>query len=227
MKGPRYTILPHELLKDSRLQRSHIAVANVLGNHANRTGWARLKQQSMATEAGVRRETVNRAIADLIEWGWVEKVERAGYSHHYRLVMDSKDDPFSDDQKPEKDDGTCEPEITPGCDASDHTPVTPGDHRGVIHRGHNKNVLLNDQTKRSEKISNSDLKAKAAVPTFTVRSSDVSWSEWMHHLDKHSPELVSAAQHWQEIQTHSRWPTPTSPAPRVRRMPRNITGEAA
>lgn len=233
MSGPRYTILPNELLADQRLERSHISVVNVLGNHANRSGWCKLKQKTIADAAGVTRETVNRALADLEAWGWIEKAVRPGYASQYRLCMDSKADPF-EAEKPAKG---CEAEITSGCDGTDHTGCDVGDHTGCDLQGsHHKNDLSNDLDKRlaptrSKKDYqnglNKEEKANGQRPSFTITRNDPSWRMWLKAIEKAFPNLLEAAEHHGEIHADAKWPENAKRPPSVKQMPRNVTGEAA
>lgn len=138
MAGPRYSIIPASFFDDDRPGKAHYRVMGTLGRHTNETGWCRLRQATIAGEAGIARETVNRALSDLIEWGYVEKHATSGQSNAYRVIMDSREEP------PEKGcdvDLTCEPEITGGCDAVRHKGCDVGDHRRCDVLRHNKNDL--------------------------------------------------------------------------------------
>jgi hypothetical protein len=152
MSGPRYSIIPGDFAEDARADVNHFRVINLIGRHTNSHGWCRLKQGNMATALGLTRETVNRKLADLVLWGYVEKraIDATGRAIFYRTVMDrhapptlsaDDDDAHFLDVGPVSDgshvgcnsEGTCEEQITPGVIAS----VTPG----VIAGNHNKNDL--------------------------------------------------------------------------------------
>ena len=95
-KGPRFSIIPAAFVRDDRPSIVHFRVLNLLGTYTDKAGWCVRSQIKMASELGVARETVNRAIGELVEWGYVEKTGQ-GQSRRsvcfYRVVMDPKEPP--------------------------------------------------------------------------------------------------------------------------------------
>ncbi len=210
MSGPRYSIIPQRFFKDARPHLSHTKVIGVLGTHSNETGWCRLKQRSISDSSALARETVNRAIADLIEWGYVEKRDVKGRSSAYRLLMDSS--ASIPDDLPELD-ITCDPQITPPCDVRDHKGCDLPGHKGCDVRSHNKNdPSLTINTKRSaSEASNLDLKAKGAKPALVVERSDSQFAAWMAELRNRGLfDLAERHEAAGEITVTSRWPSTTS-----------------
>lgn len=72
---------------DPRLQRTAVAVASVIVDHADRrSGVAYPSVARIVTESGVPKSTALRAIRRLEETGWVTSDRRMGALTHYRLT---------------------------------------------------------------------------------------------------------------------------------------------
>lgn len=107
--APRYSIVAGDFAEDARADVSHFRVYLMLGRHTDKQGWCRLKQITIGERIGITRETVNRKLRDLVEWGYVErrKKDAAGRAYWYRTIMDrgapprDVDDDASDDVDPE------------------------------------------------------------------------------------------------------------------------------
>jgi hypothetical protein len=122
--GPRFSITPARFVEDARATLSHYRVLNALGRHAKANGWLRVKQQTLGTAIGLSRRTVNTTLADLVEWGYVEKRESdsTGRAIFYRILFDTLPPPSDgidadgDDFAPAPDTppapSTCEPGLT-------------------------------------------------------------------------------------------------------------------
>lgn len=226
MSGPRYSIIPRRFFEDPRPALSHTKVIGVLGTHSNETGWCRLKQRTISDSSTLARETVNRAIADLIEWGYVEKKDVKGRSSAYRVLMDASG-PIPKDL-PELE-ITCEAQITPPCDGTDHTGCDARDHTGCDVGSHNKNdPSLTINTKRSaaptpagsSEAGSMGLEVKKGSPAFrpefilTVMDG-AKWEAWIQHLRLQSDGLADKAQSAGSIAVTTKWPAAGSELLRV------------
>lgn len=97
MDGPRYFIGPADALRDERVTDLHLRVLAEMGSHSDRNGWLTINQKTMATRAKRARETINRAIRDLVKWGYLRKRGRVGDDgrrlvNRYQVVND-RDEP--------------------------------------------------------------------------------------------------------------------------------------
>lgn len=132
----RYSIIPADFVDDPRPQLVHFRAICFMGRHTNRYGWCVVSQSKMARRFGVARETINRAIRDLVEWGYVDKREaKGGGLCQYRVLMDRHEPP------PVVDDDEDQPESysTGGVRHRSH-PVTPKRSQGgVTSRDHTNN----------------------------------------------------------------------------------------
>jgi len=126
-----YSITPADFAFDARVKDKHRQVMLAFGVQSSRKHWIKLSQQKMADQLGVARETVNRAVKDLVEWGYIEKrtPEQTGKSIcFYRIVM-SRAEPGDETEELAIEEAsdqsiTSDQVITGGCD--------PTRHRGVI-----------------------------------------------------------------------------------------------
>jgi hypothetical protein len=146
----RYSIVPGDFARDARAKDVHRRVMGELGTHSTRNGWIKLSQTKLADTLDVARESVNRAIRELVAWGYLEKRSQAQTGRaicFYRIIMDRPGEP--DDSEPDSpiegdgDDvssagdagetcdvsltrggGTCDVPLTPTCDVLRHTRVT-------------------------------------------------------------------------------------------------------
>lgn len=126
MSGPRYSIIPARFFDDDRLKPSHYKVMGYLGKHSDKSGWMKLSQTKAALPGniGIARETICRAITDLVDWGYVEKRTKQETKRSicfYRILMDDPNEPVEDVPEIE---GGCDVALTGGCDRTDHRVVT-------------------------------------------------------------------------------------------------------
>lgn len=127
MSGPRYSIIPADALRDTRITDVHLRILAIMGSHSDENGWLKLNQKRLAEQANRSRETVNRKISELFEWGYIRKRGRVGEDgrrliNFYQVVMD---------RAPEAETDT---HVTGGsqggaCDATVTGYVTQLDHR--------------------------------------------------------------------------------------------------
>lgn len=144
----RYSIVSGDFAREMRATDTHRRVMLQLGLHSTRNGWIKLSQTKLAGELGLARESVNRAIRDLVEWRYVEKRDQSDTGRSicfYRIIMDRPTEPGDDaaDADIEGDDaGSDDGELHGGsvsagsqggvsvgsqtCDAGSHTGVTLG-----------------------------------------------------------------------------------------------------
>ena len=169
MAGPRYSIIPARFFDDDRLKPSHFKVMGYLGKHSDKSGWMKLSQTKAAGDGniGLARETVCRAISDLVAWGYVDKRTKQETKRSicfYRILMDDPLDPA--EEVPDLIEG-CDVAITGGCDRTDHRVVTARVTRvvtaGVTTNNDPSPKIKSYNSSRSED-SNSDLKVKAGTP---------------------------------------------------------------
>lgn len=115
--APRYSIIPGRFVEDARPDVNHFRVLTKIGTHTDEEGWCKLKQITIANAIDCTRETVNRKLKDLVEWGYVEKddTDGTGRAIKYRVLIDA---PVSRGSQVEP---TCEEQITPGVRAEDHS----------------------------------------------------------------------------------------------------------
>lgn len=163
MSASRYSIISGDFVWDDRPTDVHRRVMEYLGSKTDRYGWCVFSQTKLADSFGCARETINRAIRDLVAWGYVEKQSQT-QTHRaicaYRVLMDRHEPPA--DLAPDEDDdgGTCDVGLTGTCDAVRHTRVT----QDVTLN--NKTPLNNDQEdpptpRAAERVSRGAGKADA------------------------------------------------------------------
>jgi len=86
---PNLSIIPAAAVADSRLTDVHVRVLCAIGTHTNRLGgnvWASVA--TLAKESSMSERTVQRAIAALVEAGYIRKTERMGRTNLYDVVLD-------------------------------------------------------------------------------------------------------------------------------------------
>lgn len=93
MTGPRYSIVPADAYSDDRMKDLHIRVLGILGTHTNNNGWCEVNQRVIAEKCGRTRETINRTIRDLCEFGYLSKQEQRTKANGrtinlYQVLMD-------------------------------------------------------------------------------------------------------------------------------------------
>jgi len=73
MTGPRLAIIPAAAIEDRRLTPLALRALLFLGKHANtKSGWCRVKQKRMAEALGCARSTVQLALGQLLDVGYIE-----------------------------------------------------------------------------------------------------------------------------------------------------------
>jgi hypothetical protein len=120
MTGPRYSIIPADAYSDDRMKDLHIRVLGILGTHTNNNGWCEVNQRVIAEKCGRSRETINRTIRDLCEFGYLSKREQRTKANGrtinlYQVLMD----------RPARAQDAA-PLVTPASQGA----VTPEDHNG-------------------------------------------------------------------------------------------------
>lgn len=93
MTGPRYSIIPADAYADERMKDLHIRVLGILGTHTDNNGWCEVNQRVVAEKCGRTRETINRVIRDLCEFGFLSKQEQKTKANGrtinlYQVLMD-------------------------------------------------------------------------------------------------------------------------------------------
>ncbi|TGU93476.1 helix-turn-helix domain-containing protein [Mesorhizobium sp. M00.F.Ca.ET.151.01.1.1] len=128
MSGPRYCIFPADSLDDERVTATHLRLLAVAGTMSNNNGWFVASQSTMAKRVRCTRETVNRNLRDLVEFGYLRMRGRVGEDgrrlvNEYQVLMDREP------ARAAREDTT---PVTVGsqgvCDASVTYPVTQLDH---------------------------------------------------------------------------------------------------
>jgi hypothetical protein len=124
----RLSIMAGRAATDRDLKLVHFRVLAHLGRFNHKKGWCRLSQDGLAEMFGVARETVNRAVKQLVEWRYLEKQtqEEAGESFClYRVVLDHPDEG-----------GSSADPAGGGEISTSHSPDTTQSMGGVSHRSH-------------------------------------------------------------------------------------------
>ena len=225
--GPRLSIIPAAFAADARASIVHFRVLNLLGRHTDDHGWCVRSQIKMAKEIGFSRETVNRAIKDLVEWGYVEKTGQGTTRQSvcfYRVILDPKVQPMA----AVDNEGECEAEITGGVIPEITGGVTLGITGGVISTDHTittpvKRPLLNEKS-APERASDGNARAPTAKktkptvfrPWHTITSHDSSFDAWIEHLQRLGrEELADAAVKAGWLSARSLWPKEDDELPNV------------
>jgi predicted transcriptional regulator len=212
MDDVRYIILPGDIRKEPRLQLSHLRVAMVLGAYSKRHGWTDLSQNDIGEMADISRETVNRCVADLVEWGWVDRRKKKGKNQYvYRFIMDREDN--CDLQL------TCDPQLTKHCEP----PVTGTVISEVTDS--KESLQLDSKSTSGAGARASDASASRAPravksqPALTITHLDASWDDWLKSVDEETALRMEAAG---EFEATARWPS-VEGARIVRLAGKNIT----
>ncbi len=147
----RYSIIPADAVDDPRVTDLHLRVLVVFGKASDNNGWLRVNQKLVAERVGRSRETINRAIRELVEMGYVRKQARFSGKdgrqmiNDYQVVMDRADPRADEKTQPESEVpvAPCDSHVTPPCDVQITGGVTSGDHRGCdVQTSHHKNDPL-------------------------------------------------------------------------------------
>jgi len=93
MSGPRYSIIPADAYADARVLDLHLRVLGILGTRTDNNGWCEVNQRKIAERCGRARETINRAIRDLCEFGYLTKQDQQTSANGrtislYQVLMD-------------------------------------------------------------------------------------------------------------------------------------------
>lgn len=183
MSGPRYSIIPADALDDSRVTDLHLRVLSDFGRAADRNGWLQANQSLVAKRLGRSRETINRTIRDLVEWGYLRKKQRFSgrdgrqMINDYQVMMDRAE--RAEDEgcpQPEMEDlaTPCDPDITGGVTPEDHTPCD-------LQTSHHRNDPLLQRPSSSPPGKEVEREARAREPEdrkAVERSFDRAWREW-------------------------------------------------
>lgn len=163
MSGPRYCIIPADALDDDRVSDLHLRVLSDFGRAADRNGWLQANQSLVAKRLGRSRETINRTIRDLVEWGYLRKKQRFSGKdgrqmiNDYQVVMDRAERAESRaEEQPEVgiQPTPCDPDITGGVMSEDHTPCD-------LQTSHHKNDPLLQRPSSSPPGKESEREARA------------------------------------------------------------------
>ncbi|WP_193336183.1 helix-turn-helix domain-containing protein [Devosia beringensis] len=136
MSGPRYSIFPADCLTDPRFKDVHLRVLAQIGTHTDNKGWCTVNQRKLGEACGKTRETINRAIRDLCEMGYLSKRDQLTKAQgrtisQYRVLMDRPDEPpdVADPVTPASQ-GVVTPEHHSPCDVatSQHNDLSSNDH---------------------------------------------------------------------------------------------------
>jgi len=90
----RYSHVPPRAATDTRLTLVHHRLLVLIGKVNTQHGWCQLSQKNTAETFGMLRQTVCSAIAELVDWGYVEMrtQEQTKTSFcHYRVLIDLPD----------------------------------------------------------------------------------------------------------------------------------------
>ncbi|QND58227.1 helix-turn-helix domain-containing protein [Mesorhizobium huakuii] len=128
--GPRYSIFQSDALDDTRIGDRHLRVLAVAGTYADNNGWFIVSQSTFAKRVRCARETVNRILRDLVEFGYLRKRGRAGDDgrrlvSQYQVLMDREPVNLARDDAPHvtpRSQGVCDATVTPPVTQLDHTP---------------------------------------------------------------------------------------------------------
>lgn len=136
MNGPRYSIFPADCLSDPRFKDVHLRVLALIGTHTDNRGWCTVNQRKLGEACGKSRETINRAIKDLCDMGYLSKRDQVTKANgrtisQYRVLMDRPDEtPDVADPVTSASQGAVTPEDHSPCDvaASQHNDPSFNDH---------------------------------------------------------------------------------------------------
>lgn len=131
MSQSRLCIIPSDAVSDKRLTHVQLRVLLAIGSYTGKDRAAFPKQQTVADMLGLARETVNRALAALKRFGYIEieHQKRADGGQRENLYW-VKLDPI--EQAP------CDEPVTPPVTLFDHTPCDGiGSHPRTIHKNVN------------------------------------------------------------------------------------------
>ena len=104
--NPRFSIIPAAAVTDDRIEPRDLQVLALLGRHTDNLGWCCRSQVRMAKELRCGRATVQRALARLVDVGYLEhrpQWRRSGgdAAADYRVVFDQLDASVAQEAAPE------------------------------------------------------------------------------------------------------------------------------
>ena len=121
--GPRFSIIPGRAVMDERLSETQLRVLCALGRHFDSDGWCEISQKKTASLLGYSRETVNRSIKALVDFGYIQKKD--GHRDDggqaislYRVLHDTELEQKGVTEESQRGVTLCDHR---GCDACDHT----------------------------------------------------------------------------------------------------------
>lgn len=200
MDDGRYIIMPAGMRDDARLQLSHMRVALVLGSYSKRRGWTDLSQKDIGEIAGISRQTVNEAVSELVDWGWVSRRKKSGKNQYiYRFIMDQDDYCQLETTVPEN----CRPEPTKQCRPKP-TGNVASDPTFIKEDSSTYKDQLSSARDGACDESATPSRALKARPALRITRSDVSWSDWLESVDEQTAARMEAAG---EFEATARWPS--------------------
>jgi len=132
----RYSHVPPRAALDARLTEAHFRVLVLIGKVNTLHGWCQLSQTIAADLFGMKRQTVNGAVSDLVTWGYVErrtqKQTRTSFCH-YRVLIDQPEGVSSTDDTPPNEGVSSTGDTPPeeGVSSKNDTGVSAGNDTGV------------------------------------------------------------------------------------------------
>jgi hypothetical protein len=93
-ENARYCIVAGRAADDNRLGRLHLRILLHAGRFNQQKGWCRLSQKELAEKFDCRRQGINEAVRDLVEWLYLEKRDQAEAGESfclYRILVDAAD----------------------------------------------------------------------------------------------------------------------------------------
>lgn len=114
----RYSTVPPRASRDGRLSWTHGRLLIELGRVNTKQGWCELSQKALAEVLGIARQTINIAVGELVEWGYIQKKsqQETGTAFcQYRVAIDP----------PNQVADVSPPDDTPPVSPPDDTRVTP------------------------------------------------------------------------------------------------------
>jgi hypothetical protein len=116
----RFSIIPARAMDDRRLSKPCLVVLAAIGTYGDKNGWCHPSQSTLAARLGVTRQAVGKAIAGLVELGYLEKLRQFGndggeLSCSYRILFDAELRPEFYRSAPPATSEVAPPETSVGC----------------------------------------------------------------------------------------------------------------
>jgi hypothetical protein len=156
----RYSIIPGRAVDDQRLTRIHFRILAYLGRFNSRRGWCRLSQTKLAQKFDVRRQAVNKAVGELVQWRHIEKQSQAESGESfclYRILIDQpemEECPLS--RTPPSDESVSVESDT--CVRSQETPESP--RKDTL----NRSLEHIEQSAEAEEVCETDADSLEKLP---------------------------------------------------------------